>query len=493
MPASPPTLNARRYPLSPMPSSTASFLAAVNMRVMTGLCSPRISFAVGMCSLGIIMKCTGARGLISRIAKTRSSSYSGSVGISPSTIRQNRQSGIVSSLPRRRNLTNFRRWPSRPASQRHTSPLGRRINTKTQRDSMGIDDTGSRRASVSLRFESSLLLAVPEVTKRFVEGLRVRGRLRDIDGPIVVEELERQREVPSFRAGAELAVRLECVRQERRGVHQDVHRYGRCEVVREESFVNAAAATERTQRVFHQTRQVRRDPQARVCLTVHRRITQVLHVSANRFDQRVEVERRMAFEQVTEGPGVLAEVVDGSGDPAGRAAVDVEVVADDEHLERPELAEVEERLVPAGHLHRHVDALGGSVREITVRAEGEAAEVHLEGEPRLDGLDVVFEPVYGGAQRCRGVRDQKLGIDRFVGRLLGATAAGCHRRDDESGAEQGENFSHCRLLGLREKLPLLGGCLSRRRYMGEVEVEYTRQGASTERVKFVDPRFQRDL
>ncbi len=79
-----------------MPSAAAIRPAAVNRSASTpGDCSAS-STASWWCSLGTTRTCVGACGLMSRKATVVSVSATTVAGISPATIRQNRQSGWVS-------------------------------------------------------------------------------------------------------------------------------------------------------------------------------------------------------------------------------------------------------------------------------------------------------------------------------------------------------------------------------------------------------------
>ena len=77
---------------SAMPSARARSAATANSRPSIGPSASVSSAAEAMCGAGMSRMWVGARGAMSRIATTRSSSWSRSAGISPATIRQNRQS-----------------------------------------------------------------------------------------------------------------------------------------------------------------------------------------------------------------------------------------------------------------------------------------------------------------------------------------------------------------------------------------------------------------
>src|SRR3954453_20719460 len=82
-----------------MPSCWATLRAVISISASTSACSASTVAAFSMCSFGTTRTWVGAPGLMSRKAKVRSVESTSVEGISPATMRQNKQSLTGRTLP----------------------------------------------------------------------------------------------------------------------------------------------------------------------------------------------------------------------------------------------------------------------------------------------------------------------------------------------------------------------------------------------------------
>src|SRR3954463_7041207 len=82
-----------------MPSCWATLRAVISISASTSACSASTVAAFSMCSFGTTRTWVGAPGLMSRKAKVRSVESTSVEGMSPATMRQNRQSLTGRTLP----------------------------------------------------------------------------------------------------------------------------------------------------------------------------------------------------------------------------------------------------------------------------------------------------------------------------------------------------------------------------------------------------------